>query len=217
MRASRLTARAVDAGGRTAHVYEFDGRPVTVCDSARNVLLVIELFADGEIEPRRKADLLFTMLFPDPQGTADEWGDRWPEMLDSVLWDACGLDVTGKRERRERIFDWEQDAARIKASLRSSYGIDWERDAGSLAFSEVCDLLGMLLEDGRDTPFKTAVSYRTCKEPDMSRWTAEQREDFRKKREHYALRDERTDEEVARDSDRAMTEYARALKKRIRR
>ena len=66
MRSPSLTRKTKHKNGRLVSTYEWSGRQVGVFDSARNGILVIELFQDEELRPDEKARLLIRMLFPDP-------------------------------------------------------------------------------------------------------------------------------------------------------
>ena len=165
MRKPKLTDRALHVNGKLAHEYEYESGTVTVHDSCRNALLVIELFDDQSVSADAKTGLLVRMLFPKPEEIPQE---RVLATLDAVLWDMAGIDLLETRETSSggaRAFDWEEDAMRIKASLLMAYGLNWETASRELTFAEVCDLLGMLLEADSKTPFAEAVYYRTAKPP----------------------------------------------------
>ena len=167
MRSPKLTeTNEWHGGGRLCHSYEWRGSSVPVCDSCRNMLLVIELFADESFEPDEKFDILMPMLFPEPARVLELAGAEIGELLKAVLWQACGLDVSGSGEEHpQKVFDWDEDAARIKASLMSAYGLRWDDVADGCTFADACALLAMLMEDDSATPFQQAVYYRTAKPP----------------------------------------------------
>lgn len=187
MRKPSLTRRSERADGRLCHWYDWRDRQVLVCDSCRNMLLVIELFADDELEPEDKYQILLAMLFPDPAHAVEEAGDAINDLISTVLWDACGLDVTNTREHERSVFDWDGDAPRIQASLMGAYGIAWDEAADGLSFADVCALLGELVEDDRQTPFQQAIYYRTAKPPKRTKHNAEQCEAWEARRRHFAL------------------------------
>lgn len=188
MRSPSLTRRSEHAGGRLCHWYDWRGRSVLVCDSARNMLLVIELFADKELEPEDKYQILLAMLFPDPAEALGMAGGDINDLIACVLWDACGLDVTGTKPHERAVFDWESDAPRIQASLMSAYGITWDQAADGLSFSDVCALLGELVEDDAQTPFAQAIYYRTAKPPKRTKYNGEQCDAWSARRLHFALK-----------------------------
>lgn len=193
MRASLTRTGRVDEAGRSIGTYGWDGGEEEAYDSARTALLVIELFADGDLDAGQKASLLPLMVLPDPDGALARCGaDRFWEMLSGVVWEAYGLDVTGERAdsraSEERAFDWGEDADRISASLRMAYGFDWAADSGRTPFMEVCGMLGALLEaDGAATPFAQAVRYRLGKPPERTRHNAEHVRAWNAARDHFAL------------------------------
>lgn len=182
-----LTRASKNINGVMAHEYEFEGVMLDVYDSARNMLLVIELFEDKDLTPYDKVDMVFQMVFADLdqlQGVSDPF-----KALSSVLWDACGLDITGEHatEHEAPVMDWKQDASRIQASLLMAYGMEWEQVSRSMTFAGVCDLLSMLLESGQETPFQQAIVYRTSKPPKATKYNHEEVKAFKAKREHFKL------------------------------
>lgn len=187
MRSPSLTRRSESAGGRLCHRYDWRGRSVLVCDSCRNMLLVIELFADEELEPEDKYQILLAMLFPDPAEAFNAAGDGMNDLIACVLWDACGLDVAGTKGHERAVFDWESDAPRIQASLMSAYGITWDQAADGFSFADVCALLGELVEDDNATPFQQAVYYRTAKPPKRTKHNGDQCDAWEARRRHFAL------------------------------
>ena len=105
-----------------------------------------------------------------------------------MLWDACGLDVTGTKPHERAVFDWESDAPRIQASFMSAYGITWDQAADGLSFADVCALLGELVEDDGQTPFAQAIYYRTAKPPRRTKYNGEQCDAWSARRSHFALK-----------------------------
>ncbi|MFR8008329.1 MAG: Gp15 family bacteriophage protein, partial [Gordonibacter urolithinfaciens] len=159
-----------------------------VCDTARNMLLDIELFADKELEPADKFQILLAMLFPEPEKAIEAAGESLDDLIACVLWDACGLDVTGTKPHERAVFDWESDAPRIQASFMSAYGITWDQAADGLSFADVCALLGELVEDDGQTPFAQAIYYRTAKPPRRTKYNGEQCDAWSARRSHFALK-----------------------------
>ncbi|MFR5092574.1 MAG: hypothetical protein ACLTDR_11735 [Adlercreutzia equolifaciens] len=49
-------------------------------------------------------------------------------------------------------FDWAQDAARIRASLMSAYGLDWDAASRTLSFCDLIGLLASLMETAESSP-----------------------------------------------------------------
>lgn len=190
MRSTSLTQSSHYRDGKLCHIYTFDGEGFEVFDSARNLLLVIELFQDEELLEQDKQDILLCLLFPDPIETFERVGaDRSARFLEEILWDACGLDVSGTHEGApEKVFDWDEDASRIQASFLKAYGLPWEQASRGLSFFEVCALLGELLEDETTTPFQQAIYYRTASEPDFGKGNEKARDNWRAARGHFALK-----------------------------
>lgn len=192
MRSPSLTRTNRHVRNSVVSAYEWRGRRIDVRDSARTALLVIELFKDEELAPDDKAPLLVRMLFPDADGAVSMAGDQLGELLIHIVWEAFGLDISADRRHsadyQPAVFDFEQDAARIRASLLQCFGLDWDDASRSLSYSDMCSLLGMLLEADVDTPFKQAVYYRTAKPPKRTKDNAEACDAFEARRLHYALR-----------------------------
>ena len=132
-----LTTRSGTVNGRFCTTYEYEGAEYDVCDSALNAMLVNELFADTELSEEDKQQLLPAMLFADLPAAIETAGrDGFWDMVDAVLWDAMGVDLYGTRGAagcEEPVFDWGEDAGRIRASLLQAYGLDWDAVAGSMS------------------------------------------------------------------------------------
>lgn len=192
MRRPSLTRQTKhDSDGRLVSTYAWRGQQVEVFDFARNAILVIELFKDEELEPYCKAQLLVRMLFPDPEAAIALAGDDLGDLLCTIVWDAFGLDITADHEHAAEseaaIFDWEEDAGRIRASLLQCYGLDWDEVSRSLSYSDVCALLGTMLEADTETPFQQAVAYRTAKPPKRNKHNGDMCDAFEARRKHFAL------------------------------
>ena len=200
-----LTRSSRVVGGRRCSRYEYGGASYDVCDSALNAMLVGELFADESLSELDKQRLLPEMLFPDPGAALELAGrTRFWDMVDSVLWDSMGVDLYGTRGatgHEDPVFDWEEDAGRIRASLLQAYGIDWGRDAGRISYAEFLDLVAGLMEAG-ETPLQQAIYYRTAKAPRENKHNGEYVRAFRARAEHFRLRG------AASEGDRAGTQDA---------
>lgn len=189
-----LTTQSKAVNGRFCSTYEYEGEQFDVCDSARNAMLVNELFADAELTEEDKQLLLPAMLLPDLAAAVEKAGrERFWDMVDSVLWDAMGVDLYGTRGAagsEEPVFDWDEDAGRIRASLLQAYGVNWDEVAGSMSYGAFLDLVAGLMESG-ETPLQQAIYYRTAKCPKETKDNREYVEAFRARARHFALRGER--------------------------
>lgn len=211
MRKPSLTTPSERIDGRLCHRYAWRGREVPVCDSMANMLLVIELFGDEELAPREKARLLVPMLFPESlaDGIVRDAGDGLWDLVQQVLWDACGLDVTGERDcSGDKVFDWEEDAARIQASVMSAYHMEWGEFSRGRSFADGCALLGELLESGGDTPFARAVAYRVGKPPKRTKYNGEQVRAWNEARDHFALGSDGGSDAMERENAAASSLFA---------
>lgn len=191
-----LTTRSGTVNGRFCTRYEYEGAGYDVCDSALNAMLVNELFADTELSEEDKQRLLPAMLFADLPAAIETAGrDGFWDMVDSVLWDSMGVDLYGTRGAagaEEPVFDWDEDAGRIRASLLQAYGLDWDAVAGSMSYGAFLDLVAGLMESG-ETPLQQAIYYRTAKCPKDTKNNREYVEAFRARAAHFALHADRTE------------------------
>lgn len=197
MRCNRLTSTSApkldkDGNLRLVSRYDWRGTPIEVCDSARNVVAIIELFADEAQPAAAKQEKLLRWLFFDPEAAIEAADDGLQGLVEDALWDVCGIDATPGRvhstEDEPQAFDWEEDAARIRASLLSAYGIDWDERASSMTFAAVSDLLGSLLEADSQTPFQQALIYRQADPPKRTKHNGDFVDAWNARREHFALK-----------------------------
>ena len=191
-----LTTKSGTVSGRFCTTYEYEGAGYDVCDSALNAMLVNELFTDNELSEEDKQRLLPAMLFADLPAAIETAGrDGFWDMVDAVLWDAMGVDLYGTRGAagaEEPVFDWDEDAGRIRASLLQAYGLDWDAVAGSMSYGAFLDLVAGLMESG-ETPLQQAIYYRTAKCPRENKNNREYVEAFRARAAHFALHADRTE------------------------
>lgn len=202
-----LTTRGRTVNGRFCTRYEYEGAGYDVCDSALNAMLVNELFADKTVDEADKQELLPAMLFADPRAAAEAAGPGgfW-DMVDAVLWDAMGVDLYGTRGaagHEAPVFDWDEDAGRIRASLLQAYGVDWSEEAGRMSYAEFLDLVSGLMEAG-ETPLQQAIYYRTAKCPRETKNNREYVEAFRARARHFALKGARSEADRAAAANDAM-------------
>ena len=195
MRCKPLTetsAKKTDPEGRERLVsaYEWRGHAVEVCDSARNVLSIIRMFDGGTADVGER---LLGMLFLDPMALPVADDEELQALVYDAMWDVCGLDVTpdGRfvQDDDERWFDWDEDADRIRNSLRAAYGICWDDVSDSMTFSEASSLITQLAEYGVETPFQQAVHYRLAKPPSAKEVGQRAVDAFYEMRDFYELKD----------------------------
>lgn len=210
MRSPSLTRKTKHKNGRLVSTYDWNGLQVDVYDSARNAILVIELFHDEELQPDDKAQLLIRMLFPDPAETVAVAGGQLGELLIHIAWEAFGLDTSADgrhaSEQEAAVFDFEEDAGRIRASLLQCFGIDWDEASRQLSYADMCSLLGMLLEADTETPFQQAIYYRTAKPPKRTKHNADLCDAFEARRKHFSL--EKTEDAAQAANDTAAGMFA---------
>lgn len=203
-----------EVSGRTETVtaYDWNGGRVWLRDSARRALLVIELFADESVRPEQKALWLPHMMFADPPAARDAAGDDPQGMVAALAWEAYGIDIAGDhpQDTGGAAFDWAQDAARIRASLMSAYGLDWDDASRRLSFCDLVGLLASLMETAESTPFAEAVSARLAKPPKPTKWNKEEREALEARKRHFALKSGASDPVEAANTE-AADSFAAAL------
>lgn len=203
-----------EVSGRTETVtaYDWNGGRVWLRDSARRALLVIELFADESVRPEQKALWLPHMMFADPPAARDAAGDDPQGMVAALAWEAYGIDIAGDhpQDTGGAAFDWAQDAARIRASLMSAYGLDWDEASRRLSFCDLVGLLASLMETAESTPFAEAVSARLAKPPKPTKWNKEEREALEARKRHFALKSGASDPVEAANTE-AADSFAAAL------
>lgn len=203
-----------EVSGRTETVtaYDWNGGRVWLRDSARRALLVIELFADESVRPEQKALWLPHMMFADPPAARDAAGDDPQGMVAALAWEAYGIDIAGDhpQDTGGAAFDWAQDAARIRASLMSAYGLEWDDASRRLSFCDLVGLLASLMETAESTPFAEAVSARLAKPPKPTKWNKEEREALEARKRHFALKSGASDPVEAANTE-AADSFAAAL------
>ena len=218
MRSPSLTRKTKHKNGRIVSTYEWRSHRVDVCDSARNAILVNELFSDEELAADEKAELLVCMLFPNPRETVELAGEYIGELLAVICWDAFGIDIAEDHphaaEYEPPVFDWDEDAARIKASLLQAYGLNWDNIASEFPYADMCALLGMLLEADTETPFQQAIYYRTAKPPKRTKYNADLCNAFEARQQHFAL--EKADDSTQSENDKTADMFA-AMKRAAQR
>ena len=202
---SREHEDEVSGETETVTAYEWNGARVWVRDSARRALLVIELFADETVEPEQKALWLPHMMFADPPAARDAAGDDPQGMVAALAWEAYGIDVTGDRppDSGAAAIDRAQDAARIRASHMSAYGLEWDDASRRLSFCDLVGLLASLMETAESTPFAEAVSARLAKPLKPTKWNKEEREALEARKRHFALKTGASDPVAAANTEAA--------------
>ena len=209
---SREHTDEVSGETETVTAYDWMGGRVWVRDSTRRALLVIELFADESIQPEQKALWLPHMMFADPPAARDASGDDPQGMVAALAWVAYGIDIAGDRphDSGAAAFDWAPDAARIRASLMSAYGLEWDDASRRLSFCDLVGLLASLMETAEATPIAEAVSARLAKPPKPTKWNTEEREALEARKRHFALKSGASDPVEAANTE-ATDSFAAAL------
>lgn len=176
---------SIEVGGRRARFYEIDGQRVAVCDDARTALRIADAIRE-EYPSALKLEIVGRLLFPHYEAMCSE--RDFVETLAAALWETAGLDILGRHdgEGGPRVFDWEQDAGIIRASLLQAYGLTLEQLADAVSYRELAQLMGSV---PHDTPLGQALYYRTAKPPKPTKTNREERREFDKRKRFWALRD----------------------------
>lgn len=161
-------------------VYEVLGRKVRVLDSLRNGVLAEEVIRDPLFEPEERAAIVCGIVLPDPEGFAEEFGSEAGEAVLGVLEAAFGF----SEDSGDRVLDFAEDAARIRATARAAYGLSPE-ELSEMPFSEAVELIAMA---PRDTPVGQALYYRTAEPPKRTKSNGEQVDAWLEAREHYRIK-----------------------------
>ena len=159
-----LTSRRVRLdGGGSAAPYPWNGEEVMVRDDALAVLECIKLLQDEGAPPEAKAADFMPLFFADPAAAflACDYDPReFGRLIESAVWDVCGIDLKGDRPHERPLWDPEEDAAYIRISFRAEYGIDWDAVRGEIGFAEFVALVGGC---STATPLGRAIHYRNPK------------------------------------------------------
>ena len=182
-------------------VYEVRGRRVRVKDSLRTFLSVCRLLADDRLDVFGRMVILLPMVIENPDGFLDAFGDESHEALADIVWDAFSIDLTGERavDKAEKVIDWDEDKARIVATVRAAYTLSYDEFLDT-PFNEARALIGMA---PHDTPMGQALYYRTAEPPRRTKHNKEEVERFRKMKEAYRLGKSHADNA----NDRATSEF----------
>lgn len=194
MRQPSLTQESKLLKNKVLTTYQWQGRSVEVFDSTANAILLLELFNDQELTGEEKSIIVLLRLFPRSHAeyyVQELTDDELTDLLTTILWDAFGLDISEEHKRESSydkpVFDFDKDAARIKASFMQAYGLDLAEYASKLPYVDFCGFVGTLMESGEQTPLSEAITYRTAKPPKTTKYNKEERERFNALRKHYAM------------------------------
>ena len=210
-----LTAERVELpDGTMAMRYPWRGETVLVRDGAVEAMRMVEALSDATAPEERRRDEFLGLMFPDLADAmcACDWEPaQLAELAAQAAWDVLGVDLRGDRPCEEPVWDLEEDAARIRTSLRQAYGIDWDAERGRVSFAELVALIGGCPED---TPIGRAIHYRTrSTRPRPTKYNRKEVEAWDRAHRAYALhgRSSRgTDEGVSAAMDGAFAALRRA-------
>lgn len=213
-----LTSRRVKLGrGGSAIPYPWNGEEVLVRDDALAVLKCIALLQDDGMREDEKGGAFLSLFFADPAEAflACDYDPReLGRLVESAVWDVCGIDLKGDRPHEEPLWDPVEDAARIRISFRAEYSVDWDEVRGEIGFSEFVALVGGC---SADTPLGRAIHYRNPRtRPKPTKHNRREIEEWERLHRAYALKGGRSSRGPAEGNDAAMQDAFAALKRAAR-
>lgn len=193
--------------GSRGHVVVYDGMPIRMYDDAATAIKVIQLFADETIHEDFKFQLLFDLLFPNPEGVVEAVEDL-DGLVQHCVSELCGLDVSSSRNPGKDVLSLEQDESYINTTLWETYGLSLDSIASQVTFRELIQLISLA---PFETPMGQALYYRMAKPPKATKYNKDEIKDFRKRKAFWALKSSRKSD-APRTADSHMTDAFNALK-----
>lgn len=160
----------------------------------RNVLNMLETLARDDLMPEARDYLALKCVMRRPRNV--------PEILAAVR--EMLFPYSGKDGDKQKITDFEQDAALIRAAFLQAYGINLFRDR--LHWLEFSSLLSGLPEGSR---YSEVLGIRTRPMPKPTKWNAEERQWLAKAKAEHAVR--LTDKERAMSLENSLRSVAFSL------
>lgn len=160
----------------------------------RNVLNMMETLARDDLMPEARDYLALKCVMRRPRNV--------PEVLAAVR--EMLFPYPGKDGDKQKITDFEQDAALIRAAFLQAYGINLFRDR--LHWLEFSSLLSGLPEGSR---YSEVLGIRTRPMPKPTKWNAEERQWLAKAKAEHAVR--LTDKERAMSLENGLRSVAFSL------
>ena len=160
----------------------------------RNVLNMLETLARDDLMPEARDYLALKCVMRRPRNV--------PEILAAVR--EMLFPYSGKDGDKQKITDFEQDAALIRAAFLQAYGINLFRDR--LHWLEFSSLLSGLPEGSR---YSEVLGIRTRPMPKPTKWNAEERQWLAKAKAEHAVR--LTDKEQAMSLENGLRSVAFSL------
>lgn len=160
----------------------------------RNVLRMIDILSREDLLQASKEYLaLRCVMRRPPRNTGDTIA-----ALTGMLFSG------GKKEEKEKLTDFEQDADLIRAAFLQAYGINLWRDG--LHWLEFTGLLAGLPEGSR---YAEIISIRARPMPEATKYNAKERAWLAKAKADYAVK--KTDKEIAENYARSVENLAAGL------
>ena len=134
--------------GRLPRRVEINGRSYAIRTDYRDILRILVAYDDPELEPKEKAFVCLTILYPEVDAIP---GKDYEEAYRKAVWfidgggELDGDDNSSRRRATRRVIDWEQDERLLFAAVnrvagkevRSLHYLHWWTFLGY--FSEIQD------------------------------------------------------------------------------
>ena len=217
IRSSLTSARVRLPDGGSATAYRWNGEDVLVRDDALTILRCIELLQDEEMGAEEKGGEFIPLFFAEPDAAflaCDYDPEEFGRLIESAVWDVCGIDMRGDKPHERPLWDPLEDAALIRISFRAEYGIDWDEARGGIGFAEFVALVGGC---STDTPLGRAIYYRNPKtRPKATKHNKKEVEEWDRLHRAYSLDRSRSSHGANERNDAAMNDAFAALKRAAR-
>jgi hypothetical protein len=185
-----------------------------------NVLRLFDLLQDEFFNSIEKVDISLEMLLLEQY----TWIEKKPleerfALFKYILREFIDIDLDEEpqQEKEEeqqeappiKSYDFVQDAGIIYASFFHAYNLDLFEQQGKLHWKKFLQLL-INLDD--KSKFKEVIHIRTMKPPKADKHNAEHRAEIMKAKRFYALKDNRSEAEQAKDMEQKLDALAKAFK-----
>lgn len=172
----------------------WDGRRIPLNLSYDTVLMVYEVWQDGAFTDADKVDICLGLLVTGWRGNrlieACKWRER-VDMLSSIFREHINTEQkTGAK--KERTFDFTQDAEYIFASFFMDYGIDLIQEQGRLDWRKFIALFSGLSDK---TKMREVIAVRSRPMPKPTQHNAAEITALKEAKEYYALKTPFTEKE----------------------
>lgn len=199
--------------------FDYEGKPLYVALAFDNVLRLFDLLQDDFFSTEEKIEIALEMLINEYKAIQNESIQMKFSLFKYILREFLDIDLDEKQEPEaaaeeqeappKKSYDFVQDAGIIYASFFHAYNLDLFEQQGKLHWKKFLQLL-INLDD--KSKFKEVIHIRTMKPPKADKHNAEQRAEIMKAKRFYALEDNRSEAEQAKDMEQKLDALAKAFK-----